>query len=235
MSRLSTAVAAALIPLALTACGGSASPGRVSAPPTSTAVPATSAAVPSAGSTPGAGPSSYAPPTPSAGQQLVTRGEASGRLPQTLVRPAEDALFRARVQALWTAMTTRDPLQGQGFFFPLAAYRQVKALADPAGDYRDRLLRLYRLDLAAVAATVPRGSTLLGATVPVGAAVQVPPGAETNALGYWRVNGTRVRYRTPAGAVRSFGVCSMISWRGEWYGVHLGPVLRSAPGGQLCR
>jgi hypothetical protein len=33
------------------------------------------------------------------------------------------------------------------------------------------------------------------------------------------------------GMVRSFGIASMISWRGVWFVVHLGAVLRPGSGG----
>ena len=36
---------------------------------------------------------------------------------------------------------------------------------------------------------------------------------------------------TEAGVTRSFGIASLISWRGEWYVVHLGAVVRSGGGG----
>jgi hypothetical protein len=37
----------------------------------------------------------------------------------------------------------------------------------------------------------------------------------------------RVVYRE-GGQVHSFGIASMISWRGVWYVVHLGAILRSS-------
>ena len=51
-----------------------------------------------------------------------------------------------------------------------------------------------------------------------------------NDIGYWEVPNARVVYRQ-GGRVRSFGIASMISWRGEWYVVHLGVVLRSGSEG----
>ncbi len=41
----------------------------------------------------------------------------------------------------------------------------------------------------------------------------------------------RVVYRE-AGVVRSFGIASMISWRGVWYVVHFGAILRSVDAGE---
>ncbi|HWD11062.1 MAG TPA: hypothetical protein VG366_04405, partial [Solirubrobacteraceae bacterium] len=51
-------------------------------------------------------------------------------------------------------------------------------------------------------------------------------------IGYFEVPSARVVYRTH-GVVRSFGIASMISWRGVWYVVHLGAVLRSGGDGQV--
>ena len=51
----------------------------------------------------------------------------------------------------------------------------------------------------------------------------VDPGEEYNKIGYYRVFGSRLRYEVD-GAARSFDVKSLISWRGEWYVVHLGAI-----------
>jgi hypothetical protein len=49
-------------------------------------------------------------------------------------------------------------------------------------------------------------------------------------VGYYEVSNARVVYRE-AGQLRSFGIASMISWRGVWYVVHLGAVLRQEDAG----
>ena len=51
-------------------------------------------------------------------------------------------------------------------------------------------------------------------------ATWINPNVEYNKLGYWRVYGTKVRYSVN-GVQNSFVVQSLISWRGEWYVVHL--------------
>jgi hypothetical protein len=35
------------------------------------------------------------------------------------------------------------------------------------------------------------------------------------------------------GQTRSFGIASLISWRGEWYVVHLGAILRNSAAGEV--
>jgi hypothetical protein len=59
--------------------------------------------------------------------------------------------------------------------------------------------------------------------VPSAYAHWVDPGACFNRVGYYEVPNSRVVYRQN-GATRSFGIASMISWRGVWYVVHLGSV-----------
>ena len=51
-----------------------------------------------------------------------------------------------------------------------------------------------------------------------------------NGVGYWHVAGVRLVYRQH-GQVRSIGIASLISWRGRWYVVHFGAVLRSGGDG----
>jgi len=48
----------------------------------------------------------------------------------------------------------------------------------------------------------------------------ITPGYCANRAGYWHAPGSRLVYRQ-GGRLRSFGVFSLISWRGEWYVVHL--------------
>jgi hypothetical protein len=150
-----------------------------------------------------------------------------GSLPQTTARPSgSDPQFTKRMLALWAAMVTGDAAPG-GSFFPLGAYLQVKAISNPAADYRNRLVALYDLDIRALHLRVGTGATLLGVDVPDRSATWVTPGQEYNKGSYWRVYGARVRYRTAAGKDGSFGIFSLISWRGQWYVVHLGPINRT--------
>ena len=66
--------------------------------------------------------------------------------------------------------------------------------------------------------------------VPAGYAHWVSPDACYNRVGYYEVPNARVVYRQN-GQLHSFGIASMISWRGVWYVVHLGAVLRPAAEG----
>ncbi|MBV9422785.1 MAG: hypothetical protein JOZ98_07745 [Solirubrobacterales bacterium] len=115
-------------------------------------------------------------------------------------------------------------------FFPEAAYAQAKAIADPNGDWTSRLVSEYRLDLEAAHALVGGGARLVTVEVPSDYAHWVDPGACDNRVGYYEVPNSRVVY-TSGGQLRSLGIASMISWRGVWYVVHLGAVVRSVDAG----
>jgi hypothetical protein len=149
-----------------------------------------------------------------------------GSLPQTKQKPvASGAQFDAGVQGLWSAIETGDASLAYPFFFPLSAYEQVKAIRDPAGDWHARLIGGLDADVARLHARLGAGAssaTFVSFTVPEMAATWVLPGHESNKLSYWRVYGTVLRYRE-AGIVHAIPVYSLISWRGEWYLVHLGP------------
>jgi hypothetical protein len=156
-----------------------------------------------------------------------------GSLPQTAALPSgSDPLFAMRMGALWAAIVAGDTAAGSSFF-PLGAYFQVKAISNPAADYRNRLIALYDLDIRALHLRVGPGATLLGVDVPDRSATWVTPGQEYNKGSYWRVYRTRVRYRTAAGQEGSFGIFSLISWRGQWYVVHLGPINRTPGTGAI--
>jgi hypothetical protein len=176
-------------------------------------------------------PTSAPTPTPAPPAPAPTD---DGALPQTAASPAADTpLFAVRMAALWRAVVTGNSAAGLPAFFPLAAYRQVKTVSDPAGDWQRRLVGEFGLDEAVAHDLVgaqAKTATLLRVVVPAEHASWVPPGTCANRVGYWHVTGARVVYQVD-GAERSFGIASLISWRGEWYVVHLGAVVRRSAGG----
>jgi hypothetical protein len=135
--------------------------------------------------------------------------------------------------ALWKGVRSDSVRAALAAFFPERAYAQLKRIGDPEGDWVGRLVGDYRLDIAAAHALLgphPGSAQLVGVRVPSSYAHWVPPGACYNGVGYYEVPNARVVYRQ-GGQVRSFGIASMISWRGVWYVVHLGAILRPAAGG----
>ncbi len=137
------------------------------------------------------------------------------------------------MRALWKGIKHNSLAAAMPAFFPEPAYLQVKAIADPAADWHMRLVGGFHLDLTAAHSLLARGGTpahLVGVTVPAGFAHWVTPGTCDNRIGYWEVPNSRVVYRQ-GGGLHSFGIASMISWRGIWYVVHLGAVQRSTSGG----
>jgi len=136
---------------------------------------------------------------------------------------------------LFGAIADGTPQAATGAFFPEAAYVELKTIGDPAGDYQDRLLAEYDEDIAAATAelgTDAASATLVSVQVPMQYAHWVPPGVCDNSVGYFEVANSRMVYSL-AGQTRSFGIASLISWRGEWYVVHLGAILRPQGGGQV--
>lgn len=133
--------------------------------------------------------------------------------------------FDHRARALWDAVVADDPSIAVPTFFPLAAYRQVKAIKDPTTDWHARLIAEFESDVHALhrrlGADGPIAS-FTGLSVP-DTAVWVTPGQEYNKLPYWRVYGSTLDYSV-GGGEHSLPVSSLISWRGQWYVVHLGAI-----------
>ncbi len=150
-----------------------------------------------------------------------------GVLPQTDERPmASGATFTTGVEGLWQAVQEDRPELAMPFFFPKAAYLQVKAISDPATDYDQRLIANYEDDIHTLHAQLgahAAGAQFGSLDVPDAQAVLVQPGEESNTLSYWRVYGSTLHY-TVDGQAGSFPVTSLISWRGQWYVVHLGEI-----------
>ncbi len=212
---------------------GCASSGHVATPagqqrPAATAGPASSSP---------AAPVSPSPSTATArtGQPTVIPvPPPAGALHQTRTVPsAGTRVFRAEMTDLWAAVVTGQARLAAQAFFPLAAYTQVKAIADPAADWHSRLFGDFRLDVSAAHRFLGAGArhaTLVRVTVPSAGAAWINPGVCYNAVGYWHVGGARLVYRQH-GQLRSIGIASLISWRGRWYVVHFGAVLRAGTGG----
>jgi hypothetical protein len=118
-------------------------------------------------------------------------------------------------------------------FFPKGAYLQLKTIYDASADYTGRLVGDYQLDIESAHALLGAhalAARLVDVQVPGEYAHWVDPGVCDNQVGYWEVPNARVVYMAD-GEVRSFGIASMISWRGMWYVVHLGAVVRDITAG----
>lgn len=146
-------------------------------------------------------------------------------LGQTEERPsANSPSFEKRIEAVARAIISGDVEPALPAFFPLVAYQQVKDVAKPERDYKFRLLANFKRDLleyhhalgAAAAET-----KFEGITVSEKDAKWMAPGSEGNKLGYFRVLRSRLRFTLPTGRTRELELTSLISWRGEWYVVHL--------------
>jgi hypothetical protein len=151
----------------------------------------------------------------------------SASLPQTTDKPASSgASLDQRIGLLWTAIVRDDPDAATPAFFPLGAYQQVKDVTDPGADWRRRLLAAFHRDIHtfhAVLGDDAGAARLVSFDVPDARARWVEPGEEWNKIGYYRVFGSKMRYEI-GGAERAFEVKSLISWRGEWYVVHLAAI-----------
>jgi hypothetical protein len=221
-----TAAAAALL-AALAGCSGNATgaSARASAAAKVRTSPASAArkAAPTVSKSPSATPTPTPKPTPSA---LPVGPANAGALPQTsALTKTSGTAFNNAVHDLWLAVTTGDPDYAKPAFFPEKAYEQVKAIADPESDWQGRLWLDFTLDLAAVHKLVKPGATLVKVTAPTQYEQWIPPGACYNSTGYWHLPGSRMVYRE-GGVTHSFGIASFISWRGDWYLIHLGALVR---------
>jgi hypothetical protein len=151
----------------------------------------------------------------------------SASLPQTHDVPhAEGAAFEERRDALWDAIVHDDPDRAMPFFFPVGAYQQVKDVTDPSADWKHRLVAAYRHDIHALHARLgssPGDAKFIAMDVPEARARWVEPGEEWNKIGYYRVFGSKLRYEVD-GQEHVFEVKSLISWRGEWFVVHLSAI-----------
>jgi hypothetical protein len=222
------AVAGFVLLAALAGCAGGAKPAGDGGKATTAPVSDTHQASPAASGAPSGQPTPLATPVharlqPSA---LPVGTANAGALPQTSAFPkTTGTAFGNAVHDIWLAVSTGDPDYARPAFFPVQAYKQVKAIANPESDWQGRLWYDFTLDLAAAHKLVGKNAKLVKVLTPTQYAQWIPPGACANSIGYWHLPGSRLVYRAD-GVTHSFGLASFISWRGDWYLVHLGALVR---------
>ena len=151
-------------------------------------------------------------------------GDGGALLPQTEAEPSVDsAWFLAGTAALFRAIQNDDPATAEAFFFPLKAYEKVKDVADPARDYKTRLITHFRRDIHDYHKKLGARASearFVGVELNKNTKRWMKPHTEGNKLGYFRVTHSTMRYAI-GDAEKKLEVTSFISWRGEWYLVHL--------------
>ena len=203
-------------------------PAPAADPPLLSAVPLAAAAAPPAapasGATADAGLVAAAEAV-NAGADPQLFDQQGKPLDQTDQRPRLDSpSFQKRIAALARAIISGDVEPALASFFPLVAYQQVKDIAKPERDYKFRLLANFKRDLLEYHRALGDAASECkfdGVTVSEKDAKWMAPGSEGNKLGYFRVLRSRLRFTLPTGRSREFELTSLISWRGEWYVVHL--------------
>jgi hypothetical protein len=193
-----------------------------------------STTLPTSGRMPSATPSVSPSPWP----VVVPVTPALAGQHQTRARPtAQSSEFQAEMTDLWAGIVSGRPALAMPSFFPLVAYEQVKAIANPAADWQRRLVGEFVEDVAAAHRLIgnqARQASLVEVIVPDRDAGWINPGFCANGVGYWHVANARLVYRVD-GRIKSFGISTLISWRGRWYVVHLGGELRTSSGGMVDR
>ena len=150
----------------------------------------------------------------------------AGSLPQTTIEPNLTTGLTAQMHVLWRAITSNSPALADRVFFPRAAYLRMKTglIPDPAADYANRLIGFFNLDVAAYHRALSTNPPVIFARVLSSRsdATWIAPGACENKVGYWHLPGVRLVFKRRH-RIESAAVASLISWRGVWYVVHLGP------------
>lgn len=163
-------------------------------------------------------------PAPDADEPALLAADGTP-LPQTEVRPSvNDERFKRRMQRVADAILSGDAEKARSAFFPLVAYAQVKDVQKPERDYRFRLMAHFERDVREYRKALGKAAEqaeFVGVEVPEPRVEWMKPGKEGNRIGYFRVLRSKLRFRLADGKERSFELTSMISWRGEWYVVHL--------------
>lgn len=151
--------------------------------------------------------------------------DAGQTLPQTDDRPSGDSpSLRRRLELLVEAIRDDDPDHALPSFFPVQAYAEVKAIQKPERDWEHRLVGAFRRNIHEYhkqLGTDAEGIEFVGIDIPEANVKLMEPNTEGNRLSYYRVLRSGLKVKKPNGSESRLEVTSMISWRGEWYIVHL--------------
>ncbi len=150
--------------------------------------------------------------------------EDPGAQPQTRETPkVESKSFERNAKMLFDAICHDAPESALPFFFPAKAYDQVKDIPEPSGDWKGRLVRAFKRDIHKLHGQLGKkcdDARYIGWTLPEKSMRWVKPNEELNKLGYYRALHSQLRFES-GGKEENIDVTSLISWRGEWYVVHL--------------
>jgi len=156
----------------------------------------------------------------------ISASAASSTPTQTSVEPPFGASLTSRMLRLTEAIVNDSPGSAINLFFPRAAYVAMKTgeIPRPTADYENRLVAFFYLDVGAYHRLLVGhpATVFIAVNANPRLAAWIPPGACENRVGYWHVPGVRLVVRRGHQTV-SVAVDSLISWRGIWYVVHLGP------------
>jgi hypothetical protein len=146
-------------------------------------------------------------------------------LPQTEDEPTADSpVFQHNLGLLFRAIVNDDPEIARPFFFPVEAYKLVKAINEPESDWKHRLWKLFKRDVHRYHGKLgddPQAASLVGFEPRSERKKWMKPHSEGNRLGYWRMTRNRLKLRDGGGKEHTVEITSLISWRGQWYVVHL--------------
>jgi hypothetical protein len=212
--------AAAAVP-----AGEPAPPASAQASPSINTAPVSADPPSTEGRAPGA-PATPPPAPPVEPAPAASLHDAQGKpLPQTEERPSTTSpAFLRRMELLVRAIEADDAKLAHEAFFPVIAYEQVKDIAKPALDHERRLLAAFARNVHEYHRELGKdagGLRFVRVEVPEDKVKWMKVGSEGNRVGYHRVLRSRLVVATASDKERSFEITSMISWRGEWYVVHL--------------
>jgi hypothetical protein len=152
--------------------------------------------------------------------------DAEGNLlPQTEDEPSTDGpLFRHGIDRVFRAIVADDPEIARSFFFPIEAYDKVKAIDKPKVDWEKRLWKNFVRDVHGYHAKLgedPERAELLAFEPRTERKMWIKPHREGNRIPYWRMTRNHLKIRDARGKELKLELTALISWRGEWFIVHL--------------
>ncbi|HET9238358.1 MAG TPA: hypothetical protein VFO10_13945 [Oligoflexus sp.] len=130
--------------------------------------------------------------------------------------------FDSKAQRLLTALEKGAFADVKDFFFPEAAFLQLKAIARPA-DYYSQLVKWYEQDFTREQARFKGRGPLVFKAIKGGSCKWKAPQTEANRIPYWSCYRRKIEL-TAAGQNESIEVRALINWGPQWYITHLGPI-----------
>ncbi len=151
----------------------------------------------------------------------VLADESVPRENQTQIPWSQISSFEEKARALTTALSTGELEKAKALFFPLEAFKRLKAIDRPE-QYHKQLTLWYQDDLRREQKGLK--APLRFAAFQLGSCKWKEKGTEYNHIAYWSCYKSKIKMLDGNKEKVELEIRTLINFGNEWFVTHLGPI-----------